>query len=346
MNIVESIRKSLRNGTPLRTSDISKKTGFSRKSILFAIKKMIENEEVTQIPKGPRTTYVLKEFSNNALIKIGSLWEHNYKNNNLQEHIVFENIKEKFLIHCKISEHLQNILMYAFSEMMNNAIEHSLSKNINVRFENKNNKIIFTIRDTGIGVFRNILQKRKLNNTREAIQDLLKGKVTTMPKSHSGEGIFFTSKISDQFQLKSYGDILFIDNIINDIFIKKSPRSIVGTEVTFTINTNTNKHLNNVFHPYTDRTSGDFGFNTTKIDIKLYELGGVHISRSQARRILNGLEKFSKIILDFKNIDVVGQAFVDEVFRVFKKQHPKIKIVIKNTVEPVQFMIDRVDKSK
>jgi hypothetical protein len=42
-----------------------------------------------------------------------------------------------------------------------------------------------------------------LKNHLEAIQDLLKGKQTTMPKSHSGEGIFFTSKIADNLTISS-----------------------------------------------------------------------------------------------------------------------------------------------
>ena len=52
----------------------------------------------------------------------------------------------------------------------------------------------FIVNDSGIGIFRNIMQKRNLKSELEAIQDLMKGKTTTMPESHSGEGIFFTSK--------------------------------------------------------------------------------------------------------------------------------------------------------
>ncbi|MBI4356629.1 MAG: STAS-like domain-containing protein [Gammaproteobacteria bacterium] len=65
------------------------------------------------------------------------------------------------------------------------------------------------------------------------------------------------------------------------------------------------------------------------------------ISRSQAKRILRGLEQFKTIRLDFKKVDIVGQGFVDEIFRVFIRQYPHIKIEFCNANSDVQFMIER-----
>ena len=66
-----------------------------------------------------------------------------------------------------------------------------------------------------------------------------------------------------------------------------------------------------------------------------------HISRSQAKRILHGLEKFKTVILDFKNVESVGQGFVDEVFRVYTYDHPDISIQYIHANEDVEFMIKR-----
>ena len=41
----------------------------------------------------------------------------------------------------------------------------------------------------------------------------------------------------------------------------------------------------------------------------------------------------------------IGQAFADEIFRVFSQNYPKIKIQAIKTNEAVQFMIDRVEKN-
>jgi low affinity Fe/Cu permease len=54
------------------------------------------------------------------------------------------------------------------------------------------------------------------------------------------------------------------------------------------------------------------------------------------------LDKFKKIILDFKDISGIGQAFADEIFRVFKERHPDITIEFKNTNEAIEMMIKRV----
>src|SRR5688572_19822491 len=66
-----------------------------------------------------------------------------------------------------------------------------------------------------------------------------------------------------------------------------------------------------------------------------------YISRSQAKRILVGLEKFHLVVLDFRNVRTVGQAFVDEVFRVFGQDHPEVKFEHINANENVEFMILR-----
>ena len=41
---------------------------------------------------------------------------------------------------------------------------------------------------------------------------------------------------------------------------------------------------------------------------------------------------------------MVGQAFADEIFRVFKNKHPEISIDPVNMQEAVRFMIGRVEK--
>jgi aspartokinase len=71
-------------------------------------------------------------------------------------------------------------------------------------------------------------------------------------------------------------------------------------------------------------------------------MGDIYISRSQARRIMSGLDKFKTVVLDFDRVKTVGQGFADEVFRVWQKHHLNIKIIPKNTNENINFMIKRV----
>ena len=251
-------------------------------------------------------------------------------------------IEEKFPPISNIPENVKSIFTFAFSEMFNNAIEHSGSKIISVELSLRNNKLSFIVEDSGIGVFRNIMKKRKLHSVIEAIQDLLKGKTTTMPKSHSGEGIFFTSKASNLFILDSFGHQLNIQTPLNDVKVKQTSVSKRGTRVIFEIAADSSLHLNDVFKKYTNiNTDSDFGFDKTEIRVKLYTTSGVHISRSQARRILSGLEKFKIILLDFDKVSVIGQAFADEIYRVFQNAHPNIIIQEENMSPGVKFMIER-----
>ena len=70
-------------------------------------------------------------------------------------------------------------------------------------------------------------------------------------------------------------------------------------------------------------------------------MGGVHISRSQARRVLSGLEKFKIVVMDYDKVPMVGQAFADEIYRVFKIKHPEIDVQDINMNESVRFMVER-----
>ncbi len=65
------------------------------------------------------------------------------------------------------------------------------------------------------------------------------------------------------------------------------------------------------------------------------------VSRSQARRLVRRFEGFRRVVLNFKGVDVVGQAFADEVFRVFKKEHPDVELLWVNANNRVQRMIRR-----
>src|SRR3989338_2986098 len=146
------------------------------------------------------------------------------------------------------------------------------------------------------------------------------------------------------FTLDSFGQMLVINNLTRDIFARHASAVKRGTRVIFKIKTDSDRHLNNIFKKYTNINNdndGDYGFDKTEIRVKLYTSGGVHISRSQARRILEGLEKFKVILLDFENVPLVGQAFVDEIYRVFQNAHPDILIQEENMSEGVKFMVER-----
>ncbi len=340
----EIILEKLKEKGEIRTKDLVKEFGLTRQYVSRLIGELANTKKLIQVGKASSTFYILPESINKYKDK---LEKNQYSkvliNKGLEEHIILSDIEKNFQPFSKLPENIKSIFTYAFSEMLNNAIEHSTSDKIHVivDFINKQ-EICFIIEDYGIGVYRNIMKARSLNSEMEAIQDLLKGKLTTAPKLHSGEGIFFTSKVGDEFILNSYGYQLIINNKIDDLFVKKIKGIKMGTRVTFRLNIQDTHHLNDIFKRYTDQSEdSNYGFDKTEIHIKLYMNGGIHISRSQARRILTNLEKFKIIIMDYDKVPMIGQAFADEIYRVFRNKYPEIQIKDENTNEAVAFMIQR-----
>lgn len=342
MSNKEKILKIIEEKGRMTSLELSASLGVSRQYASVVLSALFADKKVIRIGSTRTAFYVSLDYAQKNLGVFPVSFKKKYVNKSLEEHKVLIEIEEKLPQLYQLSENIKSIFTFAFSEMLNNAIEHSESKVISLEVSLKDSKLSFVIDDTGIGAFKNIMKKKGLGSEIEAIQDLLKGKTTTMPKSHSGEGIFFTSKASDLFILDSFGFQMVVEPPIDDVKIKNVSLKKRGTRVIFEINTQSSLHLNDVFRKYTNLTDeSNFGFDKTEIRVKLFTLNGVHISRSQARRILAGLEKFKIILLDFENVSVVGQAFADEIYRVFQNTHPGILIQEENMSESVRFMVDR-----
>lgn len=324
------------------SGEVSSLLGVSRQYASLLLSYLLEEKRIYKLGSTRNASYVSHLYAKNHPEILPSSFKKRFANKGLEEHKVLTEIEEKFVKLSELPENVKSIFAFAFSEMFNNAIEHSSSKYIALEITLRETSLVFSVEDGGIGAFRNIQNKRRLATELEAAQDLLKGKTTTMPKSHSGEGIFFTSKAGDSFLLESFGLQLLIEPIKNNIQIKSIARKKRGTRVTFQIDTRSELHLTDIFRKYTNLTdSSDYGFDKTEIRVRLFTSSGIHISRSQARRILSGLDAFQIILLDFENVPVIGQAFADEIYRVFKNLHPHIVIQEENMSEGVRFMVER-----
>jgi anti-sigma regulatory factor (Ser/Thr protein kinase) len=337
-DIAASILNLLRSQKEARAAEIIKKTGFSRAYINRFFQALRNEGRIVLIGKANRARYVFADNEAVATSRAGILSVIKIiRNKNISEDSVLSGIKRDTGIFDGISRNVAGITGYAFSEMLNNAIEHSGSRFIKIEMKKDSDHVTFGVADNGIGIFNNIRRKKNLAGNMEAIQDLLKGKQTTSPEAHSGEGIFFTSRVADILTIRSSGKKLVYDNLLADVFIKDI-RKTAGTKVNFSVNVKTKKRLDDIFREYTDSS---FEFSKTGVIVRLYRMGPECISRSQARRIVSGLEKFKTVILDFKGMDTVGQAFADEIFRVWRSSHPRIDVISKNANDNMGFMIKR-----
>ncbi len=340
MNTQETILKLAKKGDRITSSEVVKSLGVSRQLAHRFIKQLVEKGQLIKFGTTLNSFYTTPEKANIITDKITQ----RIQNGDTQEHEVLKILERKSPLLSLLSDNIRSIFDYSFSEMTNNAIDHSFSKTFTVTV-GKNKNLIFDVKDSGIGVFHSIQKNKDLPNELEAIPELLKGKTTTMPQAHSGEGIFFTSKISDLFILESHKLKLVIDNRNDDITVIPLNRFVKGTHVHFEIDLQSKKHISDVFLKY-QSDPDELAFDTTDIHVRLYTMGSVHVSRSQARRILNNLDKFKVITLDFDKVPNIGQAFADEIFRIFLEKHPHIKIIPVNANETVNFMIQRAINTK
>ena len=180
------------------------------------------------------------------------------------------------------------------------------------------------------------MTKFKLKNEFEGLEHLLKGKQTTMPSKHTGQGVFFTSRIADRFEIRSHKLTLIVDNQKNDIFVGEQNHT-TGTKISFFIKSKSKKKLKSLFDQYANE---DYEFDRANFRVKLTADREL-LSRSQAKRILLGLDVYKKIIFDFSKVKIIGQAFADEIFRVFQNHHPHIELTFANSNEVVTAMILR-----
>jgi len=236
------------------------------------------------------------------------------------------------------------IFDYAFMEITNNAIEHSSAKTIKITIEKSATKIRAAIYDDGIGIFKKIKNDLGLQNESQALIELSKGKFTSSPQNHSGEGIFFSSKLCDAFYIDSDG-LVFSPQAKEPEFIKKS-RPKNGTMVVLTILIDTKKVPKKIFDEFAGSDFDAPKFKTVAQLRFMQQEGLALTSRSQARRLLARMEKFTSVTFDFEGVDFIGQAFADEIFRVYAKSHPNIKFEIANAASGIKTMISHVKNAE
>jgi hypothetical protein len=115
-----------------------------------------------------------------------------------------------------------------------------------------------------------------------------------------------------------------------------------GTSVFTELSNHTARTPKKIFDQYASPDE-DYGFNKTVVPVNLAQYGNDKlISRSQAKRVVSRLELFKTILLDFTGVPSIGQAFADEIFRVFANAHPTISLLSIHANSEVQRMIARV----
>lgn len=239
-----------------------------------------------------------------------------------------------------LEKNVYDICYYGFTEMLNNVIDHSGSDKAEIAIRCNAADVKMIVLDYGVGIFNKIQKDFGLESPKHAILELAKGKLTSDPARHTGEGIFFTSRVFDSFDILSQ-DLYFHGRKDND-WLLESKKGNEGTAVFMEIKRDSKRTLQGVFDEYSP-VSADYGFARTKVPVELLRHEGEElVSRSQAKRLITRFNKFKEVILDFEGVKTIGQPFADEVFRVFRDQNPEVNLTWVNASEEIKKMIRHV----
>ncbi len=303
--------------------------GVSRMTATRHLQRLIQTGLLVKTGKTNNTHYFLASAQNKHIdCKI---------NAKLDEFAIFKQYVSDSLLQLPNNQY--EILEYAMTELINNAKDHSNGSHLHIETKVIPAGLEVIIMDNGVGVFYKLKSELHLSDLQEALLSMTKGKVTTDSRHHTGEGIFFSSRAVDIFLMDANGIRYTKDNVDDDWCYEKISTQ-PGTRIVLTLFSSCQRRLRDVFNAYTNPDS--LQFQKTEILIELAKQGEVRfISRSQAKRVMQNLEGFSHIMLDFRGIETVGQGFVDEVFRVYQQKHPHVLIQYRHANENVQFMIER-----
>ena len=303
--------------------------GISRQAVHKHLQRLIEDKVL-----------VAKGATRNKQYELRTLreWRQVYAlNAALEEGVVWHRDIRPLLE--RLPDNALDIWQYGFTEMFNNVIDHSEGGLVIVGFEENAAVVEIAVTDDGVGIFKKIQAEAGLPDERHATLELAKGKFTTDPNNHTGEGIFFTSRMFDGFAILS-GEVCFALVPGQEERIGKREGPGFGTTVYMRLNNHVSRTALEVFNRF---SSGDeFGFTRTIVPVRLAQYGDDKlVSRSQARRVLARIDRFHTVSLDFSGVESIGQAFADEIFRVFARRHPEIALDETGANSDVKRMIRR-----
>ena len=308
---------------------LSEEVGLSRQAVHVHLRAMEHDGSILAEGRTQARTYRLATTH---------LETKRYVTAGLDEHVVWREVFAPAV--ADLPENVRDIWSYGVTEMVNNAIDHSESETVLVGVRRNALFTVGFVADQGVGIFLKIQKALGLYDPREAILELAKGKLTTDPKSHTGEGVFFTSKAFEHYDIRS-GSLLFLHDpeLVDDFLIERTGGE-PGTVVVMRLANDSQRLLKTLFDEFSDPE--EYTFSKTVVPVRLAQYEGEKlVSRSQARRLTLRFERFRNVVLDFEGVAEIGQAFADELFRVFALAHPATLLAPLNMTQAVREMVDR-----
>ena len=228
---------------------------------------------------------------------------------------------------------------HAFTELLNNAIEHSGGGSVTVSMRQTPMQLQLLVSDDGRGIFDVIGKAFGIHDPALAMLELAKGKLSSQPDRHTGRGLFYTAKLADVFDLHANNAAFQQRDWQREQWQRARPACRCGSSVYVAISLDTERTLDAVLRRYSLDGAG-YGFERTVVPLQLITAPQQGLgSRAQAQRVVSRLGEFQRAELDFAGLTDVGPAFADELFRVFGASHPGVQLVPLNMAPRVADMV-------
>ncbi len=148
----------------------------------------------------------------------------------------------------------------------------------------------------------------------------------------------------DSFDIVSGGVSLSHSSGEEYDWIRDNAQSASGSTVWMRLRNRTTRTTKKLFDQYV--SGEDYDFSRTVVPVVMAQYAGDPlISRSQAKRVLARVDLFRTVVFDFADVAAIGQAFADEIFRVFALAHPRMELLFVHANAQVRKMIARARSS-
>jgi anti-sigma regulatory factor (Ser/Thr protein kinase) len=225
---------------------------------------------------------------------------------------------------------VRRLAQHAFTELVNNAIDHSGGSQVTVSMRQTPLQVQLLVSDDGVGLFDRVAQSHGINEPQLAMLELSKGRLTSAPGRHLGQGLFTAARVADVLDLHANRSAFQCRAWESHGWRHGQAGAVAtrtGTAIYVAITVDTQRTLQGVLRELSVQGDG-MGFDRTRVPLRL--LAGPEAaleSRAEARRVAERLSLFRRAELDFAGIDHIGPGFADELFRVIAREQPEVSMV-------------------
>ena len=306
---------------------VEERTGASHRATLAALRRLVDAQWLTRGGSARRPVYgpgLLRQVVRS------------YTLHKLQEDIVWQ---RDFAPHFALPRHVGRMIQHGFTELVNNAIDHSGGTSVTVSLRQTPSHAQLLVSDDGCGVFDKICDTYELADAQHAMLELSKGRLTTQPQAHTGRGLFFSSQLADVFDIHANGRAYQRRAWEACGWQRGRALPRQGSSIYMAIALETTRTLAQVMADWSCDGTG-IAFDQTTVTLALLTQAGELLdSRAQARRIAARLPQFRRATLDFAGIEDIGHPFADELFRVFARSQPTLELLPRNMNTRVAAMV-------